>query len=76
VWSEVSTLRVPTSALFRRADGWAALVVSNGQAHERAVKIGHRGGALTEISEGLDAKERVIIHPSAAVQEGTRVLAR
>ena len=75
-WSERATLRVPTSALFRRGDGWGALVISNGRAGAHTVTLGHRGGAFTEAVDGLAEGERVILHPSAAVEDGSRVVSR
>lgn len=66
-------LSVPTSALFRRGDGWGVYVVEGGVARERAVNIGRRGGLDSEVREGLQAGEQVVAFPDDRVSEGARV---
>jgi HlyD family secretion protein len=37
------------------------------------VQIGHRGDTTWEVTAGLAAGDRVILHPGAEINEGTRV---
>lgn len=72
-WSAESVLRVPTSALFRHGDGWAAFVVAGGRAKIRAVLIGHRGPIDSEVTSGLAEHDAVVAHPPASLAEGAKV---
>ena len=76
LWESAGVLTVPTSALFRRGDDWAAFVVTDGRAHLRTVRIGHRTGVMAEVLEGVREHDEVIVHPSDAVADGVRVEAR
>ena len=76
VWSRPDVLQVPTSALFRQAEGWAVFMVRGGRAVSRAVQVGHRGSLQSEITSGLEVGDAVIIHPGASVHEGARVASR
>jgi HlyD family secretion protein len=76
LWRGDDVLQVPASALFRYKDGWAVFVIENNRARRRAVKIGHRNGLTAQILAGLSAGERVVNHPSDAVEDGRRVRAR
>jgi HlyD family secretion protein len=73
VWSSDDSLTVPSSALFRRDDGWAAFVVADGRAREKTVTPGHSSGLLTEVLGGLEDGETVIVHPGDAIVDGVRV---
>ncbi len=73
VWSSDDALTVPSSALFRRDGGWAAFVVADGRAREKAVTPGHSSGLLTEVLGGLDDGDTVIVHPGDAIEDGVRV---
>lgn len=76
LWEAQDILQIPSSALFRYADGWAVFVVQGNRTHRRQVQIGHRSGLNTEITAGLSAGETVIVHPGDAVVEGIRVKLR
>ncbi len=73
VWSSDDALTVPSSALFRRDGGWAAFVVTDGRAREKTVTPGHSSGLLTEVLEGLEDGDTVIVHPGDAIEDGVRV---
>ena len=73
VWDANDVLRIPSSSLFQRGGGWAVFVVEDGRAHRRSVEVGHRTGAVAEITSGLKAGERVILFPSDKVDDGSRV---
>jgi HlyD family secretion protein len=76
VWSQRDVLQVPTSALFRRGDGWALFAIEGGKARARDVQIGHRGPLQTEIVSGVSSGDEVIVHPSASVHDGVAVAHR
>jgi HlyD family secretion protein len=69
-------LLVPLSALFRGGDDWAVFVAQDGRAALRTVRIGHRDGRVAEVLAGLEAGERVVLHPSDRVADGVRLAQR
>lgn len=73
VWEGNQALKVPTGALFRRGERWATFVVAEGHAALRWVKVGHASSTETQILEGLQPGETVILYPGSRVQEGQRV---
>lgn len=72
-WQDDDVLTVPTSALFRRGEGWQVFAVESGRARLRAVEIGHRGVERAEVLGGLSAGEEVVVYPSDQVTDGVRV---
>jgi HlyD family secretion protein len=76
LWEGEDVLQVPTSALFRYQDGWAAFVIEEGRAQRRKVEVGHRSGLMAEVISGLAAGEKVIPHPSNDLEDGTEVTVR
>jgi HlyD family secretion protein len=66
-------LVVPTSALFRRGDGWAVFVVSGGRAAARSISVGRRNGTAATVEKGLAAGDAVVRHPSDELADGARV---
>ena len=73
VWEANDALRIPTGALFRQADQWAAFVLDSGRARLRLLKVGRSSGTETQILEGLKPGEQVIIYPGSRVHDGQRV---
>ncbi|HET7729545.1 MAG TPA: efflux RND transporter periplasmic adaptor subunit [Usitatibacter sp.] len=77
--AHILTLRVenalvaPVGALFRDGDGWALFVVAEGRAAKRAVKVGARNPTQAWIEQGLAAGERIVVYPSDALSDGSRV---
>lgn len=76
VYETQNALRVPLSALFRRGNDWALFAVENGVAKERKIEIGERNSSFAEVLSGLSEGERIILHPSDKVSDGTAVVAR
>lgn len=76
IWESGDVLQVPAGALFRDGSRWAAFVVEQGKAVKRAVQPGQGNGLATEVIKGINAGERVIVHPDERVREGIRVAAR
>lgn len=72
-WEASDAVLAPSSALFRRGDGWAAFVVENGKAIERPVRIARRAGRMAAIAGGLAPGDQAIVFPPASLREGMRV---
>jgi HlyD family secretion protein len=75
-WEGPDVLIVPTSALFRRGEGWSVFVEKGGLAERRTVEVGHRNAFDAEVLGGLDAGDWVVLHPTDRVEDGVRVLVR
>jgi HlyD family secretion protein len=71
-----SVLALPTGALVRAGDGWAAFVADDGRAVLRALRIGAMSDAAVEVLDGVQMGDRVIVFPSDRVRDGARVRAR
>jgi HlyD family secretion protein len=76
VWSSENALTVPVAALFRVGDHWAVFAVKDGRARTTRVQIGHRNNRAAEVLSGLSEGDRVVLHPSDRVSDGTRVAER
>jgi len=72
VWESEGVLKVPSGALFRRGQEWAAFVLANGKAERRHVRTGRSNGNETQILDGLNEGEEVILYPGDRVKEGGR----
>lgn len=73
LWEASSVMKVPSSALFRAGDDWAVFAVQGKSAHQKTVQTGHRGASETEVLQGVTTGDKVIVHPSAEIRDGTRV---
>jgi HlyD family secretion protein len=73
LWEAESVLRVHTSALFRHEGRWAVFVADEGRARLRPVETGRRGELMTEVLQGLQPGEPVIVHPDADLKDGSRI---
>jgi HlyD family secretion protein len=73
LWSGAGVLKVPQGAVFRYGDGWAVFRIERGIARLTRVAVGHRGETDVEIVSGLDAGDRVAVHPGDRVKDGARV---
>ncbi len=76
LWEGQDVLQLPTSALFRQGEGWAAFVIDGRRARLKPVEIGQRAGLATEVLSGLAAGERVVAHPDETIRDGVRVKPR
>jgi HlyD family secretion protein len=76
IWESPNVLKVPTSALFRDRQQWAAYTVEDGRAVRRIVDVGHQTGQDAEVLAGLSDGARVIVHPGDTLSDGTRVRER
>ena len=76
VWSAEMALKLPASALFRHEGGWGVFVVDNGVARRATVEVGRRSGLEAQILSGVEDGDRVIIHPSDRIEDGSEVVWR
>ncbi len=76
LWESRDVLKVPLSALFRQGQQWAVFVAQNQRAVLRPVEIGHENGLEAEVVSGLEAGERVVLHPGDRVSPGVRLQER
>jgi len=72
-WETNRTLKVPTGALFRKHDGWSLFTVTRGRAQERSVAVGRSSGTETQVLDGLQAGDAIIVYPGDRVRPGLRV---
>jgi len=76
LWESRDVLKVPLSALFRQGQQWAVFVAQDRRAVLRPVDIGHENGLEAEVVSGLEAGERVVLHPGDRVSPGARLQER
>ena len=69
-------VKVPVGALFRDGAGWAVFTADGGRAVKRAVKAPLRNGAEALVEDGLKPGERVVVYPSDALRDGSRIAPR
>jgi HlyD family secretion protein len=73
VFRQENAVKAPVGALFREGAGWAAFVVEDERAHRRAVKVARRNNLEAMLEDGLKPGERVVVYPSDALKERSRV---
>ena len=81
VWSGKNVLVIPLSALFRCEPGnrrvlsntWCTFVVEGDRAQKRQIQVSQRSNFEAVIERGLEAREKVILHPTEQIKTGTRV---
>ncbi|MEW9798728.1 efflux RND transporter periplasmic adaptor subunit [Alteromonas sp. CYL-A6] len=73
LWEADHVRKVPVTALFREAGNWHVFVVRNGKAVRQAVSIGRKNDNEAEVTDGLQAGDRVITYPNDTLTDGTAV---
>ena len=76
VWEAASVTTVPSGALFRRGDRWAAYVVKGGRASLRDIVLGERNAEQAEARTGVSPGDAVVLYPPDTLGDGMRVVAR
>lgn len=66
-------LLVPTSALFREGEGWAALVLEGDRVSRVPVELARYGPRSSVVETGLSEGARVVIEPPDDLEDGARV---
>ncbi|HEX6837430.1 MAG TPA: HlyD family efflux transporter periplasmic adaptor subunit, partial [Polyangia bacterium] len=74
-WEAPSVLRLPTAALFRRGDAWAAFAVENGVVRARRIEVGEQSPEVAELRGGAREGDEVVLRPGEALHDGVRVTA-
>lgn len=64
---------VPIGALFRNGEGWNVFVVEEGRAHLRRLEVTHLSPSAAAIAQGIRSGETVVLYPSAALADGSRI---
>jgi HlyD family secretion protein len=73
LWESPGVLRVPSAALFRRGNEWAAFQCQGSRAVLKAVQTGRRSSEFTEIIAGLSEGDEVILYPGDLVEDDARI---
>lgn len=76
VWQANDVLLVPASALFREDGNWSVFVAKDGEAHLTQIEIGQSNGVLTQVISGIGEGDQVILYPSAAIEQGSKIVPR
>lgn len=76
LWEGREVLKIPLTALFRDGENWAVFVDNGDNAKTQDVKIGRRTGLEAEILDGLEAGDRILVHPSDKITDGVAIEAR
>jgi len=76
IWQSVDILMVPSSSLFRENGNWSVFLAQDGVALLTQVEIGKSDGILTEVISGLQESRSVILYPSAAIENGSKIVPR
>lgn len=75
-WQGENVLTVPSGALFREGTEWKVYTVSDGKAQKAIVSVGHSDGKFTEIVQGIEPRQQILLHPPDTVHDGVAVKIR
>lgn len=73
IWQGDDVLTIPVGALFRDGKDWATYVVRDGRAVLQRIELGERNEDIAQVLDGVQAGDRVILHPSDQVSDGVKV---
>lgn len=73
---DADVIKVPAGAVFRTGDQWTVYRVENNRARLQPVKVGSSNDAETQILEGLQPGDPLVLHPSDRVSPDCRVAPR
>ncbi len=73
VWHSDDVLVVPAGALFREGNEWKTYIYQDGKAVLVDIDAGHSDGRFTEVLSGLQAGDKVLLHPPDTVKDGAAV---
>ena len=76
VWEGEDVATIPTAAMFRTADGWAAFIVSEGRARLTPLQIGPSNGVRAQVLSGVEPGQSVVLYPGERIEDGSTVRAR
>jgi HlyD family secretion protein len=75
-WRADRVLKIPVGSLFRRGEGWAVFLVSDGVARLQPVQLGERNDTDAQIVDGVSAGQTIVLHPPDTLGDGARVAVR
>ena len=73
VHKATDVLKVPSGAAFREGSGFAVFAIEDGHARLTKVGVGSRSPDDVEVTSGLAAGARVVVHPSDKLKDGAVV---
>jgi len=73
LWRQDDVLTIPVGALFRNGPDWATYLVRVGRASLQKIALGERNEDYAQVLDGLQAGDRVVLHPSDQVVAGVSV---
>lgn len=76
VWETQNAIQVPQSALFRDGEHWAVFAIEENVARLRHVSVGQHNDTVVQITSGLTAGQRIVLHPNDRIEDGTRIVQR
>lgn len=76
LWEEDNILQVPTSALFRKGDGWAVFKIEDETAILVPLNVGKMNDTSAQILGGLAEGDVVVLHPSDNLEDDIAVRVR
>lgn len=76
LWRQDDILTIPVGALFRDGPNWAAYVLRDERAQLLILSLGERNESLAQVLDGVQAGDRVILHPNDLVADGVSVASR
>jgi HlyD family secretion protein len=76
VWHEADVLLVPSGALFREGRDWKTFVLKANKAAKVLVQTGRTDGKSTQVMDGLNQGDLVLMHPPDVVKDGSEVVRR
>jgi HlyD family secretion protein len=76
VWESDNVFKAPAGAFFRHSNAWTAFRTVNGRARLTTVSLGRTNGLETQVLEGLEEGDAVILHPSDRIKDGVAVASR
>jgi HlyD family secretion protein len=69
-------LAVPLSAAFRSGEDWSVFRANGDRVERVVVELGARNTRFAEVLSGLEAGDRVVMHPNDALDDGSFVAER
>ncbi|MBF9033281.1 HlyD family efflux transporter periplasmic adaptor subunit [Rhodobacterales bacterium HKCCE2091] len=76
LWQGEDVIILPLAAAFREGGSWATFVEEDGIARLRRIELGQIGDDSAEVLGGLEPGDRVVLHPSNSLEDGTAITLR
>lgn len=76
IWEGDDAVQVPTSALFRRGQDWAAYVIDGDRVRLVPVAVERRNSQTAHVTSGVNPGDRVVVHPPDTLADGVRIHVR